>query len=338
MTKAPTSKSRKTDAAKTAPTDGFDVHQHVTDQIIKALEAGTKPWEQPWRSAGGSLRPLRFNGEPYRGINVVMLWGASQERGFSSPYWMTFQQAMELGGCVRKGERGSKVVKAGQSVFGDQQAPDTEGAGQGESDDGGAVRRWLKAYTVFNSEQIDGLPERYAVKAVEPCPLPERLAAADAFFANIPAKIINSGDRAFYRINTDDIHMPPLDLFKDAEHHAATLAHELIHWTRHPSRLDRDFGRKAFGDEGYAKEECCAELGAAFVGAILGLRPSHIEDHAAYIGSWLKVLKGDKRFIFTAAGHAQRAVDLLESFQPSAAVLDADDVDARGAALQEVAA
>lgn len=336
MTKAPTSKSRKTAAAKVAPTVRFDVHQHVTDQIIKALEAGTKPWEQPWRSAGGSLRPLRFNGEPYRGINVVMLWGASQERGFSSPYWMTFQQALELGGCVRKGERGSKVVKAGQSVFGDQDAPDTEGAGQGESDE--AVRRWLKAYTVFNSEQIDGLPERYTVKAAPPGPLPERLVAADAFFANIPAKVINSGDRAFYRISTDDIHMPPLDLFKDAEHHAATLAHELVHWTRHPSRLDRDFGRKAFGDEGYAKEECCAELGAAFVGAILSLRPSHIEDHAAYIGSWLKVLKDDKRFIFTAAGHAQRAVDLLESYQPGEAVTDADDVDARGAALQEVAA
>lgn len=338
MTKAPTSKSRKTAATKAAPSERFDVHQHVTDQIIKALEAGTKPWEQPWRSAGGSLRPLRFNGEPYRGINVVMLWGASQERGFASPYWMTFQQALELGGCVRKGERGSKVVKAGQSVFGDQDAPDKEGSGQGESEDGGAVRRWLKAYTVFNSEQIDGLPERYAVKAAPPGPLPERLAAADAFFANIPAKVINSGDRAFYRISTDDIHMPPLDLFKDAEHHAATLAHELVHWTRHPSRLDRDFGRKAFRDEGYAKEECCAELGAAFVGAILGLRPSHIEDHAAYIGSWLKVLKDDKRFIFTAAGHAQRAVDLLESYQPSAAVQDSDDVDARGASLQEAAA
>lgn len=332
MTKSPTSKRRKTAAAKastkTAPTERFDVHQHVTDQIIKALEAGTKPWEQPWRSAGGSLRPLRFNGEPYRGINVLMLWGAAQEHGFASPYWMTFQQALELGGCVRKGERGSKVVKAGQSVFGDQDAPDKEGVGQGDGEDGPTVRRWLKAYTVFNSQQIDGLPERYVVKAALPGPLPERITAADAFFANIPAKVINTGDRAFYRISTDDIHMPPLELFADAEHHAATLAHELIHWTRHPSRLDRDFGRKTFGDEGYAKEECCAELGAAFVGAILGLRPSHIEDHAAYIGSWLKVLKGDKRFIFTAAGHAQRAVDLLESYQPGAAK----------AAQQEVAA
>lgn len=327
MTKAPTSKSRKSAAAKAAPTERFDIHQHVTDQIIKALEAGAKPWEQPWRSAGGSLRPLRFNGEPYRGINVLMLWGAAQDRGYCSPYWMTFQQALELGGSVRKGERGSKVVKAGQSVFGDQDAPD-----QSDGEDGLSVRRWLKAYTVFNSEQIDGLPERYSVKAAEPGPLPERIAAADAFFANIPAKVINTGDRAYYRISTDDIHMPPIELFSDAEHHAATLAHELIHWTRHPDRLDRDFGRKAFGDEGYAKEECCAELGAAFVGAILGLRPSHIEDHAAYIGSWLKVLKDDKRFIFTAAGHAQRAVDLLESYQPGAALADADGANAQEAA------
>jgi antirestriction protein ArdC len=230
MTKAPTSKSRKS-----ATAERFDVHQHVTDQVIKALEAGTKPWEQPWRSAGGSLRPLRFNGEPYRGINVLMLWGAAQERGYASPYWMTFQQALELGASVRKGERGSKVVKAGQSVFGDQDAPE-----QGDGEDGATVRRWLKAYTVFNSEQIDGLPERYAVKAPEPTALPVRIAAADAFFASIPAKVINTGDRASYSDSAPTTSTcRRLALFADAEHHVATLAHELIHWTRHPDRLDR---------------------------------------------------------------------------------------------------
>ncbi|CAN7653371.1 zincin-like metallopeptidase domain-containing protein [Phenylobacterium sp. LjRoot225] len=317
MTKArTTSKTSKTSKAKRvapAETERFDVHQHVTDKIIAALEAGTKPWEQPWRSLGGSLRPLRFNGEPYRGVNVLMLWVGAQERGFVSPYWMTFQQAIELGGCVRKGERGTKVVKAGQSVFGDK-----DGAGESDGgEDGPEVRRWLKAYTVFNVDQIDGLPERYQVKEAEPCPMLERIEAADRFFANIPAKIHHGGDRAFYRISTDEIHMPAFELFGDAEHQAATLAHELIHWTRHPSRLDRDFGRQRFGDEGYAKEECVAELGAAYVGALLGLRPSHVEDHASYIASWLKVLKDDKRFIFTAASHAQRAADLLESFQAS---------------------
>lgn len=297
-------RSAKTEAER------FDIHQHVTDKIVAALETGVKPWEQPWRSLGGSLRPLRFNGEPYRGANVLMLWVSAQERGFASPYWMTFQQALELGGCVRKGERGSKVVKAGQSVFGEK-----DQAAKAEGDDGPQVRRWLKAYTVFNADQVEGLPERYQVKEAEPGPMPERIAAADRFFANIPAKIHYGGDRAFYRISTDEIHMPAFELFHDAEHYAATLAHELIHWTRHPARLDRDFGRQRFGDEGYAKEECVAELGAAYVGALLGLRPSHIEDHAAYIGSWLKVLKDDKRFIFTAASHAQRAADLLESFQ-----------------------
>lgn len=311
-----TSKAAKGRAAAPAESERFDVHQHVTDKIIAALEAGTKPWEQPWRSQGGNLRPLRFNGEPYRGVNVLMLWVSAQERGFVSPYWMTFQQALELGGCVRKGERGTKVVKAGQSVFGDKYSA---GEGDGGGDDGAQVRRWLKAYTVFNVDQIDGLPERYQVKEAEPGPLPERIEAADRFFANIPAKIHHGGDRAFYRISTDEIHMPAFELFSDAEHQAATLAHELIHWTRHPSRLDRDFGRKQWGDEGYAKEECVAELGSAYVGALLGLRPSHIEDHASYIASWLKVLKDDKRFIFTAASHAQRAADLLESFQASAA-------------------
>lgn len=316
MTKRTARNASRTWTAKApspAEVDRFDVYQHVTDKIVAALEAGTKPWEQPWRSLGGSLRPLRFNGEPYRGVNVLMLWLSAQERGFGSPYWMTFQQALELGGAVPKGERGTKVVKAGQSVFGDK-------AQRGESEsaeDGPQVRRWLKAYTVFNVGQIDGLPERYQRQEAEPALLPERLDAADRYFANIPAKIHHGGDRAFYRISTDEIHMPAFELFHDAEHQAATLAHELIHWTRHPSRLDRDFGRQLFGDEGYAREECVAELGAAYVGAQLGLRPAHIEDHASYIGSWLKVLKDDKRFIFTAAGHAQRAADLLESFQAS---------------------
>ena len=306
------------------------------DDAAGYVAVGMRAWKRRHlQGFFGKQKPVLFANSLDRAAMIaqrrgakLMVWGAAQEHGFASPYWMTFQQALELGGCVRMGERGSKVVKAGQSVFGDQDAPD-----QSDGEDGVSVRRWLKAYTVFNSEQIDGLPERYSVKAAEPGPLPERIAAADAFFANIPAKVINTGDRAFYRISTDDIHMPPLELFSDAEHHAATLAHELIHWTRHPDRLDRDFGRKTFGDDGYAKEECCAELGAAFVGAILGLRPSHIEDHAAYIGSWLKVLKDDKRFIFTAAGHAQRAVNLLESYQPGAALANAD-----GASAQEAAA
>ncbi len=324
MTNARTSKTPASKASaqaksrKAAPAEAerFDVYQHVTDKIVAALEAGTRPWEQPWRSTGCSLRPLRFNGEPYRGVNVLMLWASAQERGFSSPYWMTFQQAQSLSGAVRKGERGTKVVKAGQSVFDDDKADTSESGGEAE---GSKVRRWLKAYTVFNCDQIDGLPERYWSAEAEPAPLPERLEAADRFFANVPAKVTHGGDRAFYRISTDDIHMPAFELFRDAEHHAATLAHELIHWTRHPSRLDRDFGRKAFGDEGYAKEECVAELGAAYVGAVLGLRPDHIEDHAAYLASWLKVLKDDKRFIFTAASHAQRAADLLESYQTAQA-------------------
>ena len=321
MTKARTSQTQskpngKSRKAAPAEAERFDVYQHVTDKIVAALEAGTRPWEQPWRSTGCSLRPLRFHGEPYRGVNVLMLWASAQEHGFSSPYWMTFQQAQTLSGAVRKGERGTKVVKAGQSVFDADKADASESGGEAE---GSKVRRWLKAYTVFNCDQIDGLPERYRSAEAEPAPLPERLEAADRFFANVPARVTHGGDRAFYRISTDDIHMPAFELFRDAEHHAATLAHELIHWTRHPSRLDRDFGRKAFGDEGYAKEECVAELGAAYVGAILGLRPDHIEDHAAYLGSWLKVLKDDKRFIFTAASHAQRAADLLESYQSAQA-------------------
>ena len=167
---------------------------------------------------------------------------------------------------------------------------------------------------MFNVEQIDGLPEHYY--ATEPLPVSERLEHADDFFRNTAAEIRTGGNRAFYAIGEDYIQMPPFEAFRDAESHAATLSHEAVHWTRHSSRLARDFGRKQWGDEGYAKEELVAELGSAFLCADLGITPDVRDDHAAYIASWLEVLKNDKRFIFTAASYAQKAADYLHSLQP----------------------
>ena len=173
-----------------------------------------------------------------------------------------------------------------------------------------------RAYTVFNVEQIDDLPAHYTAPPPPRPEPPQRIAAAEAFFAGTGADIRHGVSRALYSTTDDFIQMPPFEAFRDAESHAATLAHELTHWTRHPSRLDRDFGRKKHGDGGYAREELVAEMGAAFLCADLGITPEVRADHAAYLASWLEVLNNDKRFIFTAASAAQRAADYLHGLQP----------------------
>ena len=144
----------------------------------------------------------------------------------------------------------------------------------------------------------------------------QRLDHAEQFFRNTGAVIQHGGNQAFYTIDKDYVKMPPFEFFKDAESYYSTLSHECTHWTRHPTRLDRSLGRKKWGDEGYAMEELVAELGSAFLCADLGLTPEVREDHAAYIANWLTVLKGEKRAIFSAAAHAQRAAEFLHKLQP----------------------
>ena len=176
---------------------------------------------------------------------------------------------------------------------------------------------FLKGYTVFNAEQCEDLPAHYTAKAEPPALAPlQRIEAADRFFAATGADIRHGGTRAYYAEGPDHVQMPPFETFRDAESYAATLAHELTHWTKHDKRLARDFGRIRWGDEGYAREELVAELGAPSSAADLGITPEVRDDHAAYIASWLKALKDDKRFIFTAAAHAQRAADYLHGLQP----------------------
>jgi len=162
------------------------------------------------------------------------------------------------------------------------------------------------------------LPVHFTAR-VEPPALPplQRIDAADWFFIATGAVIRHGGTRAFYAEGSDHVQMPPFETFRDAESYAATLAHELTHWTKHEKRLARDFGRVRFGDEGYAKEELVAELGSAFLCADLAITPEVRDDHAAYIASWLKALRDDKRLIFTAAAHAQRASDYLHALQPA---------------------
>jgi antirestriction protein ArdC len=294
-------------------TEKTDVYQRITNRIVAELEQGTRPWFKPWNAehaAGRITRPLRHNGQPYSGINVLMLWSEAVAKGYAAPIWMTFKQAQELGAHVRKGEHGSLVVYADRFT-----KTETDNA------TGQDVERsipFMKGYTVFNVEQIEGLPAHYTATAAPVLDPVQRNTQAEAFFAALAADIRHGGNMAFYAVSSDHVQMPPFESFRDAESYYATLAHECTHWTRHEKRLAREFGRKRFGDEGYAIEELVAELGSAFLCADLGLTPEPRADHAAYIASWLKVLKNDKRAIFTAASHAQRAADYLNALQPSA--------------------
>jgi antirestriction protein ArdC len=309
--KHPKARSEETEAMHKDTTQP-DVYARVTNKILADLDQGVRPWVKPWRgeqAAGRIVRPLRANGTPYRGVNILLLWGAALEQGFSCPVWMTYKQAETLGAHVRKGEHGSLVVYADRFT-----------KKETDEDSGEDIEKhipFMKAYTVFNVEQIEGLPAScYAKPESRPETVENRDARLEAFFRATGAVIRHGGNRAFYAPAPDFVQMPPFPAFRDAESYYATLAHEMTHWTRHPARLARDFGREKFGDEGYAKEELVAELGAAFLCADLGITPEVREDHAAYIAFWLKALQDDKRFIFTAAAHAQRAVDLLHSTQP----------------------
>jgi antirestriction protein ArdC len=300
-------------------TNRTDVYARVTNSIIADLESGVRPWLKPWNAehaAGRITRPLRSSGQPYKGINVLMLWEAAMNQSFAAPIWMTFKQAKELNASVKKGSKGSLVVYADRLTK-------TETAEDGEESE----RRiyFMKGYTVFNVEQIEGLPAHfYAMAAPQSEPL-QRIEAAERFFACTRADIRHGGNHAYYAADADHVQMPPSLSFKDAESYYSTLAHEMTHWTKHPSRLDRDFGRRKFGDAGYAREELVAEIGAAFLCCELGITPETRDDHAAYLDHWLKVLKDDNRAIFQAATHAQRAVDFLHELQPCGDALNSAD-------------
>lgn len=288
----------------------LDVYERITAKIVADLEQGVRPWLKPWNAehaAGRITRPLRSNGIPYRGINIVMLWMEAMEKGFSAPIWMTFKQALELGAHVRKGEKGSLVVYADTITR-------TQEDEQGKESE--AVIPFMKGYTVFNVEQIENLPSQYHASAQAPRLDPiQRIERAETFFAATGITTIHGGNMACYSVTQDQIRMPLIETFRDAPSYYATLGHEQIHATRHSSRLDRDFGRKRWGDEGYAMEELVAELGAAFVCADLALTPEVREDHASYLASWVKVLRNDRRAVFAAASHAQKGADYLAGMQ-----------------------
>lgn len=238
-----------------------------------------------------------------------MLWSSALAAGFAAPIWMTFKQALELNAHVRKGKKGSLVVYANSITR--KETDDVSG------DETEREIHFMKGYTVFNVEQIEGLPAHYYAKPEPRFNHVQRIEHAESFFTNLRADIRHGGTQAYYAQDSDYIRMPPFEAFCDAQAYYATLAHESTHWTKHPSRLAREFGRKKWGDEGYAEEELVAELGSAFLCADLELALIPREDHASYIAHWLTVLKDDKRAIFRAAAHAQRAADFIHGLQPS---------------------
>lgn len=229
-----------------------DIYTRITEKIIADLEAGTRPWHKPWSAehlAGRITRPLRHNGIAYRGLNIILLWTASVAHGYAAPTWMTYRQALELGGQVRKGSKGHLVIYADK-----MRKTETDDAGQ----DREVEIPFMKGYTVFNVDQIEGLPEIYNEVAELMPETAERDASAEAFFAATNADIRHGGNQAFYAVDADYVQMPPFEAFETQEAYFATLGHEITHWTRHPKRLDRSFGRKRWGDEGYAQEELVA--------------------------------------------------------------------------------
>ena len=298
-----------------------DVYSRITNKIIADLEQGVRPWMKPWNAehmAGKITRPLRHNGMPYQGINVVMLWSTAVTKGYACPFWLTFKQAQQLGGNVKKGEHGELVVYADRITR-------TETDDKGEETERSIP--FMKGYTVFNAEQCENLPAHFATTAAAPALSPmQRIEAADRFFAATGVDIRHGGTRAYYAEGPDYVQMPPFETFRDPESYAATLAHELVHATKHEKRLARGMGRVRWGDEGYAKEELVPELGAAFLSADLGITPEVRDDHAAYLASWLTMLQNDMRFIFTAASHAQRAADYLHALQDNSSSAAASEV------------
>ena len=282
-------------------TEKPDVYASVTSQIVNAIEQGVGNWRMPWHTSGRyAFSPINATSKkPYRGINTVCLWAAAESKGYDSGEWATYAQWQERGAQVRKGEKSTTVVFW---KFANVQAR----IRTAKTPTSGSRLLFTRGYAVFNAAQVDG----YTPKAEPAVSMPERIERAETWFQSIGATVSNGGNRAYYSPGTDHIQMPPFAAFVENVPYYSTLAHEHTHWTARAERCDRQLGKR-FGDSAYAAEELIAELGAAFVCAHLGLSTEPREDHAEYIQSWLKVLRADKRAIFTAASKAQQAADYL---------------------------
>jgi antirestriction protein ArdC len=272
-----------------------NVYEQVTDRIIAQLESGVIPWRKEWKSTGHSNLPTNYTTKkPYRGINILLLMAA----GFDTCDFLTYKQAQAIGAQVRKGEKGIQIVF--WSTF------------EGKENDTEDAKRipFLRTYTVFHVSQCDGIPVELPFDAPVFEPIPAAQAIADGYLEREHIELKHGGDRAFYS-HLDYIQMPSRESFASPDAYYSTLFHEMAHSTGAQHRLAREKG-KSFGDELYSKEELCAEFAAAYLCADTGISNALVEaNHAAYIQSWLRALKNDKRMLITAAQRAQHAADRI---------------------------
>jgi antirestriction protein ArdC len=315
-----TATTETTPAATSTPKRDF--RQEVTDRIITMLENGVAPWQKPWNPSEASVG-MPFNPtteRAYRGGNAIHLMATGIRQGYDDPRWMTYKQAGDHGWQVRRGEKGTQIefweVKAASK---DQSQPDS-GTGDQAERDRRSTRLIHRVYTVFNANQIEGVPA-YQTKQRTPF---EIVQSAEGILDNSGAKIQHDqADRAFYNRSSDSIHLPPKEAFKDAAGYYGTALHELAHWSGHPTRLARATLNEPyrFGDPNYAKEELRAELASVFLAAERGI-PHDPAQHAAYVGSWVKALREDKNEIFRAAHDASAATDYLLSLERDCSIAD----------------
>lgn len=285
-----------------------DLHQHVTDTIIGQLEKGTIPWQQTWinKNPVFAMPKNAVTGNRYRGINIVLLWSAAQDKSYATQEWASFKQWQTKNESVRKGEKGNLIVYADSF----------------EKEVEGEIKKipFLKSSVVFNRSQLASYNSEQAVIEFEMKDI-QRQKNAEDFIENTFAQIEHRDGQACYIPSQDKIYMPLSSSFVDTakctstENYYSTLLHELTHWTGHKSRLDR-LTRANFGSDKYAQEELVAELGAAFLTTEFNITTPEKENHAGYIASWLKVLKDDKYFIISAASEASKAVEFLNQLQP----------------------
>ena len=310
-------------SARFAP-DRTSLYDEITQQIICELEQGRVPWVQPWVSASLGLPHNAITGRGYSGINILILWGAVISGGYSGQGWLTFRQALSLGGNVRKGSKGTTVVYA------DRFTPDDAKVRARATGEQASSIPFLKRFTVFNVDQCENLPEDYAENATPPPPntiLPQ----AEALIAATGADFRIGGDRAFYVPALDYVQVPPPGAYFNPINWHRTALHELCHWSGAEKRLARDFSG-SFGSKAYAREELVAEVGAAFTCAAIGITPT--VRHSDYIASWLEVLREDNRAIVRAASQASKASDFLLGFLTGTAGQGAQGEDDDGADVQ----
>lgn len=274
-----------------------DLYTEVSERILAELEKGYLPWVKPWSATPGQNVPCNaVTNRPYSGCNVILLWLA-RDRGWPTPRFLTFKQAIEAGANVRKGEHGTKVVFVKQLRVADKDSDDEK------------IVPMMREYTVFNVAQCENLPDAIvAGKPIRSRNPDTRDAMADEFLQATGADIREGAGEAYYAPGADFVSLPAFASFRGADHFYNVAFHELTHWTGHKSRCDRDL-KARFGDKAYAAEELVAELGAAFLAAEFAFDGD--VRHAGYIASWIRLLKDDKRAFFTACSKAQAAADYL---------------------------